>query len=225
MDTVPQKTNTLIRYYFRLLGLYVLFFVGLSVLSNYIPDLLSEKYEQTFLQDLLAEKPLQLFILAVLFAPIIEEMMFRTLIQPSHSDIILLLCSWPAFYLNGYIPKDVHWFLKLLFIAIFLFVVFYILRELIPENKTVRLRDFLHKNYKVVFVVSSLIFGLVHINNYVDDFVINAALIALIIPRVLAGFMMGLIKIKNKHLGWSMGLHAINNGVVIGILILAKNHV
>lgn len=224
MDTAPQKTNTLIRYYFRLLGLYVIFFVALSVLSHYIPELLSEKYEQTFLQELLAEKPLQLFILAVVFAPIIEEMMFRTLIQPSHSDIILLLCSWPVFYLNGYIPKDVYWLLKLLFIAVFLFVVFYILRELIPKHKTERFRHFLHLNYKSVLVVSSLIFGLVHINNYVDDFVINAALIALIIPRVLAGFMMGLIKIKNKHIGWSMGLHAINNGVVIGILIIAKTH-
>lgn len=225
MDTIPQKTNTLVRYYLRLVALYVLYFISLSVLSTYIPELISDKYEQTFLQELLAEKPLQLFFLAVLFAPILEEMMFRTLLKPSHSDIILFLCAWPVYYLNGYLPQNAHWFIKLIFIAIFLFVVFYMLRELISDNKTARLRHFLSSHYKLVLVVSSFLFGLIHINNYVEDFIINAALVALIIPRVLAGFMMGFIKLENRNISWSMGLHAINNGVVIGLLLLAKNHV
>lgn len=198
--------------------------MAIALLSQYIPELLSDNYEQPFLRELLDKNPLQLFVLAVLFAPIIEEMMFRTLIQPSHSDIILLLCSWPVFYLNSYLPQDVNWVLKLLFVGVFLFVLFYILRELIPPIKTARLRAFLDKNQIPVLVMSSLIFGLVHINNYVEDFMINVALIALIIPRVLAGLMMGLVKIKNKHLGWSIGLHAINNGVVIIILIIAKTN-
>lgn len=220
--TSSEKTKILFQYYFRLLGLYVLFFVALGALSQFYPELMSDKYEQTYLKELLSEKPLQLFILAVILAPIIEEMMFRTLIKPSHSDLILLCCSWPIFYINRFIPVDVHWLLKLAFIATLLFTTFYILRQLITDQKTKRIRHFLSKHYRYVLVVSSLIFGLVHINNYVEDFVINAALVALIVPRVLSGFMLGLIKVKNKHIVWSMSLHAINNGVVIGVLMLAK---
>jgi len=39
---------------------------------------------------------------------------------------------------------------------------------------------------------------------------------------VISGFMMGWVKIKNQGLIWSMGLHAMNNGFVVGIMILAQ---
>ncbi|WP_339848584.1 CPBP family intramembrane glutamic endopeptidase [uncultured Dokdonia sp.] len=174
------------------------------------------------MRELLKNNPLKLFVLAVIFAPIIEEMMFRTLIKPSHSDIILLLCSWPLFYSNKFIPADVHWVIKLGFIAIFLFTVFTILKQLIPEQRTLKLRNFLSRHAMVVLIVSSLLFGMVHINNYVDTFALNAALIALIIPRIISGFMMGLLKIKNENIAWPMALHAMNNGFVIIILIFSK---
>lgn len=174
------------------------------------------------LRELLKDNPLKLFVLAVIFAPIIEEMMFRTLIKPSHSDIILLLCSWPLFYANRFIPADVHWMIKLGFIAVFLFTIFTLLKQLIPDAYTARIRRFLEKHTTAVLIVSSLIFGLVHINNYVDGFVINAALIALIIPRIISGFMMGITKIKNDHIVWPMALHAMNNGFVIIMLIVSR---
>ena len=163
------------------------------------------------------DNPLKLFVLAVIFAPIIEEMMFRTLIKPSHADVILLLCSWPLFYSNKFIPTDVHWAVKLGFIAVFT-----ILKQLIPEQSTLKIRNFLSRHSTVVLVVSSLLFGMVHINNYVDTFVLNAALIALIIPRIISGFMMGLLKIKNENIVWPMALHAMNNGFVIIILIISR---
>lgn len=220
--TKAEKTGQLIRSYFYLWALYILFFVGLSLVKKYIPSLFEEQYEQSFLNELLKDNPLKLFVLAVIFAPIIEEMMFRTLIKPSHSDLILLLCSWPIFYVNRYIPVDVHWIIKLAFIAVLLFTIFYILRELIATQKTARLRAILYKNYLPILILSSIFFGLVHINNYVENFVINVALIALIVPRIISGVMMGIIKVKNNHIGWSMGLHALNNGVVICLLLIAQ---
>ena len=220
--TTTDKSIQLIRSYFQLWGLYILFFVGFAIVKKYAPELFEQEYEQSFLKGLLKDNPLKLFILAVIFAPIIEEMMFRTLIKPSHSDLILLLCSWPIFYVNRFIPVDVHWAIKLAFIAVLLFTIFYVLRELIPIQKTKKIRAFLNKYYVGILIISSLLFGLVHINNYVENFAINAALIALIIPRIISGVMMGLIKIKNQHIIWSMGLHALNNGVVISLLIIAS---
>jgi membrane protease YdiL (CAAX protease family) len=220
--TISLKTKRLLGYYLKLWGLYILFFITAAILTSIYPELAPEKYKQEFLNLLLKENPLQLFILAVIFAPIIEEMMFRTLIKPSHTDIILLLCSWPLFYINGFLPDDVHWAIKTGFIALCLVLQFYIVHQLIPAERTIKLRGFLTKYYIPVLIVSSLLFGLVHINNYVDGFMINAALVLLIVPRILSGFMMGMIKIKNEGIGWSMGLHAMNNGFVVGIMILAQ---
>ncbi len=217
--TFNQKLKTLYSSYFKLWGWYLLFGIVFIILTKFYPEIKNEAYEQTFLKDLLDDNPLQLFVLGVVFAPIIEEMMFRTLIRPSHNDIILLLCSWPIFYVNRFIPVDVHWLLKLGFIAIFLFTTFYILRQLIPEERTEKVRIIL-SDYKIpALIITSLIFGLVHINNYVETFVIDIALFMLIVPRIISGAMMGWVKLKNKHLGWSIALHALNNGVVIVLMI------
>jgi membrane protease YdiL (CAAX protease family) len=220
--TVSQKTKRLFGYYLKLWGLYILFFIAAAILTTIYPELAPEKYEQKFLNLLAKESPLQLFILAVIFAPIFEEMMFRTLIKPRHTDIILLLCAWPLFYINHFLPNDVHWILKIGFVGVCLGVLFYIVKQLIPAERTVKLRAVLSRHYIPVLIISSLLFGLVHINNYVDDFVINTALILLIVPRVISGFMMGWVKIKNQGLIWSMGLHALNNGFVVGIMLLAR---
>ncbi len=218
-----NKLSKLLKYYSILWGLYILFFILLGFAKSHWPELLENEYEQKFLQEMLKKNPLKIFVLGVIFAPIIEEMMFRTLIKPSHDDLILFICSWPIFFINKFLPVDVYWIIKLSFTAILIFTLFYILRHLITEQQTAHLRKILTKYYMPVLIVSSLIFGIVHINNYVEDFIINATLISLIIPRIISGTMMGLIKIKNKHIGWSMGLHALNNGVVLVILILSQN--
>lgn len=220
--TTSQKTKRLFGYYLKLWGMYIIFFIAAGILTAIYPEWAPEKYEQEFLNQLANESPLQFFILAVIFAPIFEEMMFRTLIKPRHTDIILLLCSWPIFYINRFLPVDVHWSIKIGFIGICLVLLFYVVKQLIPEERTKKIRTFLSKHYITALIVSSLLFGLVHINNYVDDFIINAALILLIVPRIIAGFMMGWVKIKNHGLVWSMSLHAMNNGFVVGIMLLTR---
>lgn len=203
-------------------GLYILFFIIVGILSTWIPELKADAYEDTTLKKLIQENPFKLFILACVFAPIVEEMMFRTLIKPVHTDILLFMCSWPVFIGLRFLPKDVHWGILLAFGATVLFVLFYILKHLLTETNTQRLRTFLHTHKTPVLISVSVVFGLVHIGNYVDDFVINLALVTLIIPRIISGFMMGWIKIKNQGLVWSMGLHFMNNAFVIGLILFAN---
>ncbi len=220
--TSSQKTLLLFKTFFSMWGLYILFFITIGILSVWIPELKAGGYEDTTLKELSQNNPFKLFILACIFAPIVEEMMFRTLIQPSHNHLILFICSWPVFIGLRFLPRDIHWGVILAFAAVLLFVLFYILKHLITESMTQRLRAFLHKYVTLVLIVVSLIFGLVHINNYVDNFVINLALITLIVPRIISGFLMGWIKIKNEGLIWSMGLHFMNNAFVVGIIILTR---
>ncbi len=220
--TSSQKTRLLFKTFFRMWGLYILFFITLGVLTRWIPELNAEAYEDATLKKLVQENPFKLFILACVFAPIVEEMMFRTLIKPTHTDILLFICSWPVFIGLRFLPRDIHWGIILAFGATVLFVLFYILKHLITETTTQRLRTFLHTYKTLILIIVSVVFGLVHIGNYVDDFVINLALLVLIVPRIISGFMMGWIKIKNQGLVWSMGLHFMNNAFVVGIILLAS---
>lgn len=217
-----QKTLLLFKTFFKMWGVYILFFITIGILSTWIPELKPGEYEDTTLKKLVQENPFKLFILACIFAPILEEMMFRTLIKPNHNHLILFICSWPVFIGLRFFPKDIHWGVILAFAAVLLFVLFYILKHLIIKTMTQRLRAFLHRHVTVVLIIVSLIFGLVHINNYVDNFVINLTLITLIVPRIISGFWMGWVKIKNEGLIWSMVLHFMNNAFVIGIILLTK---
>ena len=200
----------------------MLYGILMTVLPKIISRLDLTIYRQEFIHTMLQDDPFRAFIMIVVFAPIIEEMMFRSLIKPSHIEVVLFLAIWPVFFLVRFIPLDVYWGLKLIFIAIFLFTVVYIGQQLITEEKTERIRQWLTKKNIVLLVITSLLFGFVHINNYVEEFTFNLALFLLILPRIIAGFMMGLVKIRNKQLPWSMALHALNNGFAFTILLLFR---
>lgn len=220
--TSSQKTLLLFKTFFKMWGLYILFFITIGILSTWVPELKAGGYEDTTLKKLVQENPFRLFMLACIVAPIVEEMMFRTLIKPSHNHLILFMCSWPVFIGLRFFPRDIHWGVVLAFSAVLLFALFYIVKHLITETTTQRLRTFLHRHVTPVLIIVSLIFGLVHINNYVDNFVINLALITLIVPRIISGFLMGWIKIKNEGLIWSIALHFMNNAFVVAIILLTK---
>ena len=216
------KLKRLFKTYGRLWLAYIIFFLALGILKEFFPSLDGE-YTQSSMREMLKKEPFKLFILACVFAPIVEEMMFRTLVKPTHNDLILFLCAWPIFIGIRFLPYDVHWGLKIGFAAVLVFVFFTVLKELIPKYKTVTIREGLHKYLWTVVIITSIIFGLVHINNYVDSFTINVALVALIIPRIISGYMMASIKIKNDGLSWAMSLHFLNNFVVVGIGLLAQS--
>jgi len=197
-----------------------MFFIATGILTRFFPEIDTTIYQQTGLNELFDESPLLFVILTCLFAPVVEEMMFRTLVAPSHSDLILFLSAWPAFIVWNFIPGDIHWSIKLLFIAILLFSFYYILKQLLPEDRLSRIQVFLHRYTYAILIITSLLFGLLHISNYVDEFTINIALFLLIVPRILSGYMMGMLKLKNKSLPWSMGLHFLNNGAVVLMFFL-----
>lgn len=217
---INQKVIALFSSYLQLWGLYILFYIIVGVASFWFPELQDGTYEQTSIREMIDNNPLKLIILACVFAPIVEEMMFRTLIKPTHTDILLFISAWPIFIGMLFINLPVHWALSMGASFILLFIVYFILKKYIPSRVTQSLRSFLNRYPWSILFIMACIFGIVHISNYVDDFIINTALILLIIPRVLSGFMMGIIKIKNQGLIWAMALHFLNNSIVAGLMLL-----
>lgn len=222
--TTPQKTAFLLKSYGNLWLLYIVLALILGVLSIWFPDIINKEYEQTAILEMAQTNPFQLFVMACVFAPIVEEMMFRTLIKPSHSDLILFLCSWPIFLGARYLPESIHWLIRLSFSGVLLFTAHYILKQLITTSATQCIRTKLSQFVIPVLIVTAFIFGLVHISNYIDGYGLNLALIILIIPQVIAGFILGWVKRRNKEIGWPMILHFMNNLVPVVILILTRTN-
>lgn len=216
-----QKFTNLIISFLILIGGYFAYGILLSTIAQLLSVDLSV-YKQDGILDLLQSDLSKAFVLIVVFGPIAEEMMFRALINPRHIDLMLFIVIWPVFFLMQFIPLDVHWAIKITFTAIFLFTVTYIVQQLIPKNRTIRVRNWLKQYEFLLLILTSLIFGFVHINNYVEAFTINLALVLLILPRIIAGFMLGYIKLKNESLFWSIFLHAMNNGLAFFFIVFFK---
>ena len=202
-----------------MLGCYVLFFIVLGILSIIIPGLDLDTYQQTDLNRLLEESPMKLVFLAVVLAPLIEEGMFRTLIKPSKNELIFFLCIWLFVIALAFIPEDVSWMIKYGFLLLFFILSFIFLREFIPLTWQKSLCMFLSRYYKVIWIITSVVFGMVHIFNYVEGFELNFVLMLLIFPRIIAGYFFGKIKVENNGLIWPILMHAMNNGSVFIILL------
>ena len=202
-----------------MLGCYVLFFIALGLLSIIFPGLDLDSYQQTDLNRLLEESPIKLIILAVVLAPLIEEGMFRALIKPSRNELIFFLCIWLFVLTLAIIPENVNWMIKYGFLLLFFILSFIFLREFIPTSWQKSMCRFLSNYYKWIWAITAVIFGMVHIFNYVEGFELNFVLVLLIFPRIIAGYFFGKIKVENKGLVWPIAMHAMNNALVFIVLL------
>ncbi len=213
------KIKNLFRNYGWMIGVYFIFFTVLGILQILFPELNFLKYQQTELDSLISENPWKFAVLAIIIAPILEEGMFRTLIKPSPNEFLFFLCSWILVGAAIFVPVDVHWALKFGFLLLFIFIIYVFLREFIPKQFQYKACRILNKNYVWIWMLTAIVFGLVHISNYVDGFQIDILLFLMIVPRIIAGFYFGKIKIENKSMVWPIAMHAMNNATVLIFLI------
>lgn len=202
-----------------MLGCYMLFFMFLGLVHLTFPNFDLERYQQSDINRMLKDSPVQFFLLAVILAPIIEEGMFRSIIRPTRGELIFFLSSWLVVGAVFIIPANVNWLLRIAFLLLFFLFCFIFLQELIPGKWQRKLCRILKDYYRIIWLVTALIFGLVHIYNYVPVFEINLALFLVIFPRIIAGYFFGKVKIENGGLLWPITMHAMNNAAVILFLL------
>ena len=194
---------------------YFLFFMGMGILNTIFPELDFDRYQQTEIYEMMTNNPLVFFILAVIIAPIIEECLFRSLIKPSQNEILVFICSWILFISLPFIPAKANLILKYSLLLLSVFIIFLFLKSIIPEKKMKKMQYYLHKYYRLIWMLSALIFDYVHVWNYVSGFEFNFILFILIFPRIIAGYFFGRLKVQNQQLYWPILLHAMNNGIVV----------
>lgn len=214
-----QKLLNLFSNYGWMLLCYLIFFMGLGILEMLFPSLELHKYQQGEIDRLLEENPWKFVVMAIIAAPILEEGMFRSLVKPSPNDLIFFLCCWLWLIALTLIPAEVNWFIKFSFLILLILLSFIFLRELIPDAWKQKICDLANQYYISVWILTSVVFGVVHIFNYVEAFEINFVLVLLIFPRIIAGFFFGKVKIENGGLIWPILMHVMNNGVVTIFLL------
>ena len=215
-----DKIKNLLHNYGWMLGCYFAFFLALGILTAVFPEFELERYRQSGLNRLLEENPWKFVLMAAIIAPILEEGMFRTLIKPSKNELLFFICSWILVGVISIIPTDIFWVIKYGFLILLIILTFLFLKAFIPEKLQMNLCDFLGRHYILIWILTSIIFGMVHIFNYVEGFQLDFLLFLLIIPRIIAGFFFGKIKIENRGLLWPITMHAMNNAIVLVILLL-----
>ena len=202
-----------------MIGTYFLFFFLLGFLNTFLPELDLEKYQQTELFNLMDESPLAFILMAVIIAPLLEESMFRTLIKPSFTEIYIFICAVLAFIGLGFIPQEAHSLFKYGLVILSAIIIFLFLQSLQPSRFLRVFRIILYRNYRLIWLLTAALFGLVHIWNYVEGWQLDLILFILIFPRIIAGYFFGKIKIENGNLLWPIAMHAMNNGIVVFFLL------
>ncbi|HEY9183802.1 MAG TPA: CPBP family intramembrane glutamic endopeptidase [Salegentibacter sp.] len=216
---LSPKTRNLFRNYWLMLGTYFLFFFLLGFLTTVMPSIDLQKYQQTELFNFMNESPLAFVFMAVLVAPVLEESLFRSLIKPSFTEIYIFICAVLSFIALAFIPEEANSILKYGLLLLSAFLLFLFFSSLKPGRFLRIFRIFLYRNYKLFWILTALLFGMVHVWNYVEGWHFDLILLILIFPRIIAGYFFGKIKIENQSLLWPILLHAMNNGVVVFFLI------
>lgn len=216
---LSPKTRNLFRNYWLMLGSYFLFLFLLGIITSVMPSIDLEKYQQTELFDFMNESPLMFIVMAVIIAPVLEESLFRSLVKPSLNEIYIFICALLGFIGLGLIPPKAHSILKYSLVLLSAFLLFLVLASLKPAGFLRKIRVFLHRHYRVFWWLTAVIFGMVHVWNYVQGWQFDLVLFILIFPRIIAGFFFGKIKIENHSLIWPILMHAMNNGIVVFFLL------
>lgn len=214
-NNLGAKVKNLFRNFALMILCYFAFFFILRILDIFIFDLDFQKYEQMEILEILEENPLKFIFLASIAAPIIEESIFRSILKPTATSLKIFFCA--LLYIVGLliIPEESHWLLKYgLLLGTILFL-YYALGELIPSKVYHSICYWLHRYYFVIWILGAIIFGFVHIYNYVDTFQVDLVLVLMIFPRIIAGFFFGKVKLENKSLLWPILLHSMNNSMVL----------
>lgn len=211
--------KNLFRNFSLLLLCYFLFFILVRVLDVFIFDLDFQRYKQIEILKILEESPLKFIFLAAIAAPVIEESIFRSLLKPTPTSIKLFICS--LLYIAGItlLPEQAHWALGYALLFGSLLLIYYALGELISEPIFNKACYWLHRYYLIIWITGAIIFGFVHIYNYVETFQLDLVLMLMIFPRIIAGFFFGKIKLENKGLIWPIAMHSMNNSLVLIILL------
>ena len=216
------KVKQLILYSIVLFVFTMSWVIFQKILNENVASIDFTIYESKQQQNAFQKNPIELFFSLVLVMPILEELVFRTLIKPNKSDLLLFPCGVIGLALVLTLGSQFTWYYTYAGIAVLMIGIFLLLKSKLFEKKfLLQTAKFLQKKGIMItlLIVSSLLFGVSHALNYGAFSEINLVILLLTIPRIFSGSIYGIFKIKNG-ITWSIGLHALRNLIPFLISII-----
>jgi membrane protease YdiL (CAAX protease family) len=185
----------------------VISFITFYILHNYGIDI-PEK-NSGFKKMMNDNSIYSIIFYVAIYGPILEEFLFRAWLKFEVLGFVFLTISIIYFPLSQ-LKLVYEWLpIALLLVA---FPVFYLLFIKTAINKYLKRLILIKHNIKVLlYILSSLIFGIVHITN-ADKIHISTMLFC--IPHIFAGLIFGYLRIKNGLI-WAIALHILNNLILV----------
>lgn len=161
----------------------------------------------------------QMILSAVILAPLIEETMFRGWLRGSKRALLFL--AIPVLYLIGlWIIFETSSGSDIMIITVFLWSFLITFDGFFFVKKTfydaTPMPQYI-KYFPIIFYISGLAFGLVHILNY--DHHNIWALIPMVITQFLGGLVYGYARLR-FGLSAAMLMHAVSNGILVMTIYL-----
>lgn len=172
-------------YFFKLLIILLFIEILYAPISIVLREIIHPNEEK------LNVSPSFLFLAMVIIAPIAEEILFRLILMPTTKNFrILFLFSFCLTTLSA-VKHNIYVFsVALAFTIIFLYIC-------LSKKRTRKVQYFILSNFRNFFYLSCIIFGLVHLSNFVA-ITLGAILTSafMFLPQAIAGGFLGYVRIK-----------------------------
>lgn len=160
------------------------------------------------------QKLIYQFVVICMIAPFVEEMLFRVCLR--YSKLNFAVTAGFCFYIfpgilikgRGIFGEDNPLSLRIALVLIVIATVYSILQR----NQAIdnRLTKFWSLHFKLIFYLSVISFGFLHVTNFENSLTVILLAPMLTLPQIAGGFMFGYIRLKYGIL-YAVLLHAANN--------------
>ena len=212
---VPEKLN-------HIVVLFFLVFTIELIIAGLLYNVIGVEESAHKLDDLLDQMSLwKIFILAVIIAPIFEEILFRYYLTKP----VLIFIAIPTIIALGSLIMYSTGLLNLF--AFILFLIVSSLSLLLLFWKSVNLIEHLkiwyQDKFAYVFYLSAVLFAFIHIYNFHDMMPWYYTPI-LVFPQFFIGLYLGYLRVRNG-LSYSILVHAINNAIPMILLAVGEQFI
>ncbi len=209
---LPLDVPTMISLFLILFVVELLLFMPIAALLGLheLPHSMSELMERLNLWKVM--------LIAVLLAPILEELIFRLQLGYRYMSTIFIFCSaiflgWLMATLGGYDTMFLN--LNLPFYQIG------VLGSLLLLSLFVMLRyshDYF-ADYGIIFYLTAVVFGLAHVTNF--EIPSGKAIFAplMVLPQIILALYLGYVRLKRGLLS-AIFLHAFNNAIPFALILM-----
>ena len=175
-------------------------------------------------KDLMEEEfikwgPLLSILVGSVLGPIIEEFLFRYYLNKLFGNLLYIFIN-TTILIYSFTELTTKQFLIYILLAA---IMIYLINIFLKKNYASRRMIFqlFKKLFYLLFYLSALTFGLVHVGNYQICHNHSILIIFLVLPQLFAGLILGYARLK-YGIFTSIILHSLNNFIAIGLMFLTK---